>query len=94
MVLSRRAGFAPVLEPLGEAEGEEHQAERDTHERDNEREPPSVGARAQARVAAENGDQQKHAQHTGADHGAAPLKKLPRAVVGFVGVVGFGDRRD
>ncbi len=83
-MLASRAGFAPVLEPLGEAEGEEHESEGNAHEGNNEREPPGVGAGAEAGVAAEHCDQQKHAERTSADHGAAPSKELPRAVIGFV----------
>ncbi len=90
----RRAGFAPVLEPLGEAEREEHQSEGNAHEGDDEREPPGVGAGAGARVATENSDQQDDGQDARPNHGAAPLKKLPRAVVGSCGVIRLGDRRD
>jgi len=56
--------------------------------------PKGMHMSAQARVAAEDGDQQDYGEHARADHGATPLKKLPRAVVGFTGAAGFGDRRD
>jgi len=81
-VLSR-SSQAAVAEPLGEAEGEQHQAEGDAHKRDDEGEPARVGAGSGARVAAEDGDQKDGGENARADHGAAPLEELARAVAGL-----------
>jgi hypothetical protein len=44
-----------------------------------------VGAGAGARVAAQYGEEQEGGEESGADHGAAPLEKLARAVAGLGG---------
>jgi len=81
------AGLAAVAKPLGKAEGEEQSAEGQAHEGDNESEPSGVGACAEARVAAEEGDEEKHAEQACCDHRTAPLEELAGAVIGWGGCV-------
>ena len=82
-----------IAKPFRNAEAEEHQPEGDAHERHDQREPSGIGACAGLGVAPEYKLKQDRGEHSYANHRAAPLQKLARAVMGWAGAFCGGGPR-
>jgi len=76
------AGEGAVAKPLGDAQNEQEAAEGDAHEGDDEGEPAGVCGGTGGRKTAKDSQKQQACEYAGANHRAAPLQELARAVVG------------